>query len=247
MEPFAAQPQDLLSRFANTLPVGHQSRAKAALILALVAHTVFFLLLPALPEFTIPRITGESRITVFLNQNNQQQLLEQRLEQEFSSLDKQPSELEQETPEIQQVLNEDASVSGIKDREEKPKEVKETTSAEPLSSDKTAAKIKPSELFSASLIREFAKQETLEKFDRYKRQFERFKRSFSSRRPLRNQNRRENYKSIYGDQYSRASNAGGDICFLQKPEVRADDWQTNSVLFYRCNTKPKSLKLFTEQ
>ncbi len=226
--------------------LSQKSRRQAALVFALLAHVVFFLLLPNLPPFSIPTIVGESRITVFLNQNNRQQLLEQRLEQEFSSADIQPSELEKDTPEINQVLNEDASVTGKKDTQENPKSVSENISSEPISSKKPTAKNKPKSLFSATLIHEFTKQYEQQNVDRHARQFERFKRSFNSRRPLRNQNRRENYKSIYGDQYTRASNAGGDICFLQKPDVRTDDWQTNSVLFYRCNTKPKSLELFTK-
>jgi len=205
---------------------------------------VFFLLLPALPPFSIPTITGESRITVFLNQNNRQQLLEQRLEQEFSSIDTQPSELEKDNPEINQILNKDTSVSGQKDRQEKPKNVTEKISSKPLADNKPTANNKPKSLFSATLIREFAKQQEQQNFDQNVRQFQRFKRSFNSRRPLRNQNRRENYKSLYGDQYTRASTAGGDICFVQKPDVRTDDWQTNSVLFYRCNSKSKSLGLF---
>lgn len=224
--------------------IRQRSRSQTALILALLAHVVFFLLLPNLPPFTIPTITGESRITVFLNQNNRQQLLEQRLEQEYSSADIQPSELEKEIPEINQVLNKDASVSGQNNPKENPKSVSENISSEPISSKKPTAKNKPKSLFSASLIREFTKQYEQQNVDRNTRQLERFKRSFNSRRPLRNKNRRENYKSIYGSEYVRASNAGGDICFVQKPEVRADDWQTNSVLFYRCNTKPKSLELF---
>lgn len=238
-------PNDFLSRIINRFQWRDYGNRQAALALAVLAHMVFFLLLPTIPEFSIPTITGKSRITVFLNQNDRQELLEQRLEQEFSSVDTQESRLERDKPQINQVLNEDASINGSENDQNRPKQVVEAPSPEQQSSDTAAINSKPKSLFSATLIQEFAKQLEQENFDRNKRQFERFKRTFNSRRPLRNRFSRENYKSIYGDQYSRASNAGGDICFVQKPDVRVDEWQTNSVLFYRCNSKPKSLELFT--
>ena len=223
-------------------------RQQAALILAIALHLVFFSLLPTLPPFTIPAIKGESRITVFLNQNISQQQLEQRLGEtsEFQQNQRQKQDVQtRQHADQEQKLNQ-TSASSQQQTQQIPDTQQDQHRRTPPSTVKPNTRKNPQSIFSAAVIREFAREEAQRYFAKDNRQYLRFKRSFNNRNLSRQQRQLASYKSLYGDQYKRSNNSGGDICFVQKPEVSPDEWVTNSVLFYRCNTKPKSLELFTK-
>lgn len=197
-------------------------------------------LLPALPPLTIPAISRASSLKVYLQRNPEPATLKQNLHDPASIVSKQLMEQDTRSATPLAVGGVDQTIS-----EATPQVNAERTdrSISNPSGTEANAGLRPRAFFSRSSIRIFAQQEAFLHAEQNPDLLQRFKRRFRSSLSHRRRNNTESYRNRYGDYYIRNSSSVGDICYLQEKNHVVGELSTNTVYFFRCNSKPAALKL----
>lgn len=209
-----------------------------AFFFAVMLHLLLAILLPDLPELKLPVINRESGMSVFLRERQKDKKFNQSLNQKLPN------------PEFRQPLLRPmlGASSPIRGDDPQVTESAARSDAQPFDTldtqttgSKTTRRLQPPIRIDRAMIKLFAKSEAIREVERNPDELARFKRSFNSRRSDQRRSISDNYRNRYGDYYVRNRSSAGDICFVQKQEGTRGEFSTNTVYFYRCDSKPLGL------
>jgi hypothetical protein len=212
----------------------------SAVILALVLHILLAIVLPDIPKLNLQGYDRASSLTVFLEQADEQEIFDQSLNQQLPL----PANIDMlADPALGSTSIEKGQSSIVSDELKPSAASSERAQHAPSSGSSTDGEKTPSIRFDYAAIKLFAKREAARYAELYPREVERFARTFNRARNYRRRSRTESYKDKLGDLYARSNSSDGDICFKQKRVEAVDEYVTNTVYFFRCDSQPKGWKL----
>ena len=230
-------------RQAMALIAGDDPRTahlRTALFLAVLLHLVLAAVLPDLPEFKLHYLNRGSAINIFLKQQEKKKEFQQTLNQQVPN----PEVLQ---PLVEPTLGSSSPTQGDDSLVAEDSLHKDSPRFDTVVTDTSGSKntnnLQPTIKIDRATIKLFARQEAIREVEQNPEKLARFKRSFNSRRSFQRRSRADSYKNRYGDYYVRNSSSAGDICFVQKAEPVQDDFSTNTVYFFRCDSEPLGLDL----
>lgn len=217
---------------------GHDPRhahLRLAMFFAVLLHLVLAVLMPSLPEFTLPSSARGTILHIFLSESSEGEEFEQSLNNPVALATADEALMK---PALGSASTESGDQATV--REATPEQYAQQ--AKTLG-DKSAGKTQSASIQTVirtdlAYIRMFARQEAARHAEQNPEEVERFRRTFNSRRSYPRRNKTESFKNRYGDYYVRASSSTGDVCFLQRPGENRDEMSTNIVYFYRCDSEP---------
>ncbi|MBL4671145.1 MAG: hypothetical protein JKX81_02705 [Arenicella sp.] len=212
----------------------------SAVILALVLHIALAVLLPDIPKLSLQGYDRASSLTVFLEKTDEQEIFDQSLNQQL------PLPANTDTladPALGSTSIEKGQSSIVSDELRPSAASGEQAQDAPRSGLSSEGEKTPSIRFDYATIKLFAKREAARYAELYPREVERFARTFNRARNYRRRSRTEGYRDKLGDLYARSNSSDGDICFKQKRVEAVDEYVTNTVYFFRCDSQPQGWKL----
>jgi len=212
----------------------------SAVILALVLHLALAAVLPGIPKLSLQGYDRASSLTVFLAQTDEQEIFDQSLNQQLPL----PANIDTlADPSLGSTSIEKGQSSIVSD-ELRPSTASSEQDQEASSSgSRTDGEKTPSIRFDYATIKLFAKREAARYAESHPREVERFARTFNRARNYRRRSKTESYQDKLGDLYARSNSSDGDICFKQKRVEAVDEYVTNTVYFFRCDSQPKGFEL----
>lgn len=212
----------------------------SAVILALVLHVVMAVVLPGIPKLSVQGYERASSLNVFLAQTDEQEIFDQSLNQQLPL----PANIETlADPSLGSTSIEKGQNSIVSDELRPSTASSEQAQDGPSSGSSTNGEKTPSIRFDYATIKLFAKREAARYAESHPRELDRFARTFDRARNYRRRSRTESYKDRLGDLYARSNSSDGDICFKQQRVEAVDDYVTNTVYFFRCDSQPKGFEL----
>jgi hypothetical protein len=212
----------------------------SAVVLALILHIALAILLPDMPRLSLQGYNRASSLTVFLEQADEPEKFDQSLNQQ------QPLPANIDTladPALGSTSIEKGQSSIVSDELRPSVASSEQAQDEPYIGSSADGEKSPSIRFDYAAIKLFAKHEAARYAELHPREVERFARTFNRTRNHRRRSRTEGYKDKLGDLYARSNSSDGDICFKQKQVEAVDEFVTNTVYFFRCDSEPQGWKL----
>lgn len=213
---------------------------RTALFLAVLLHLVLAAVLPDLPDFNLQYFNRGSAINIFLKPQERKKEFQQTLNQQLPNPEVLRPLVEPTLGSASPARGDDSLVAEDSLHKDSPRF---DTVVTETSGSKNSNALQPTIRIDSATIKLFAQQEAIREVEENPEKLARFKRSFNSRRSFQRRSRAESYKNRYGDYYVRNSSSAGDICFVQKPEPVQDDYATNTVYFFRCDSTPQGLDL----
>jgi hypothetical protein len=217
---------------------------KSAAILAVILHIALAIVLPDMPKLSLQGFDRPSSLTVFLSQIEEAEEFNQSLNQQMPLAANIDTLADPSLGSTSIEAGQDSIVSAAV--EPSIAKVEQTQQTKNLSSGKNEGEKVPSIRFDYATIKRFAKQEAARYAELYPKKVERFARTFNRSRNFRRRSRTESYQDRLGDLYARSNSSDGDICFKQRREQAADDYLTNTVYFFRCDSQPQGFGLDTK-
>jgi hypothetical protein len=212
----------------------------SAVILALILHLVLALVLPDIPKLSLQGYDRASSLTVFLAQTDEQEIFDQSLNQQLPL----PADIDTlADPSLGSTSVEKGQSSIVSDELRPSAASSEQAQETPRSGSSSDGEKTQSIRFDYAAIKLFAKREAARYAELYPREVERFARTFNRARNYRRRSRTESYKDKLGDMYARSNSSDGDICFKQKRVEAVNEYATNTVYFFRCDSQPQGWKL----
>jgi len=210
-----------------------------ALFFAVVLHIVLAIVLPDIPKLALQGFDRPSSLTVFLNDKEKEDELDQSLNQQLPLPANIDTLADPALGSTSVEKGEDAIVSeAAEPSKASTDEAADATSVGSGDNNENT----PSIRFDYATVRLFAKQEAIRYTELHPREVDRFARTFSRSRNYRRRSRTESYRDKLGDLYARSNSATGDICFKQQREAAtSQEFSTNTVYFFRCDKQPQGL------
>jgi hypothetical protein len=216
------------------------ARMRLAMFCAMVLHLLVVMMMPGLPQLTMPTSNRGSILNVFLGTESEVERFEQELNQPFPFPNSDHALLEPTLGAASPEAGDDGTVSEATEAQVAQQASKLGDRSAGDTSDASIESIMRTDL---AFIRMFAQQEAVRHAEEHPEEVERFRRSFNSARNYHRRNKTDSYQNRYGDYYTRTTSSSGDVCFLQRPGENRDELSTNIVYFFRCGAKPVVLDL----
>lgn len=222
-------------------PNPRTAHLRTALFFAMLLHLILALLFPNLAPFKLSMFGRDVVLNIFLNKTEEPEQFEQSLNKPSPLPEADQPLTEPSLGSASTTLGDESQVSEASPEIESPRS--DTIKTNPAG-DKPKSSNRPAMFISSAMIKTFAQQEVQRESALHPEIYERFKRSFNSRRNYARRNRSKSYKNQYGDYYVRANSSRGDICFVQKQEFHPSEFiSTNTVFFYDCKSEPQGFEL----
>lgn len=231
---------ELDSKFAPLRAYSKLSHLQKALLITLLFHSVLLLILPPLPVFKLSGFDRTQGLIVTFLKESEPPIFDASLNQELPMAAKVD---EVTTPSFGARSVELADDKFVSDQS-KMNELNGKESSElAIKGNLASQNDTPSVRFDFAAIRQFAKRDAIRYAEFQPRKVERFARAFNRSRSQYRRNRNEGYRNRIGDIYARSNSSSGDVCFKQQRDDSQREIITNTVYFFRCDSKPLGFKL----